>query len=200
MDGAGSRLGLHPHGRRVLAGLGLSVWICHPWAHGRRPEGPGGQRLATPLTAALSSGTAQERAPGRRVRANQRPPRAERITGATPTDLARFSRRPPGVGPAQPIDDATRRLFLSGMTQGLAPGAAVEECRTTLEGKWCALTLVPARGTPRELHVRRADVDGAIRGSAQAATALRAILWEQIAAASYAPAPSSAPAASGTRT
>lgn len=78
------------------------------------------------------------------------------------------------------IDDALRCVFLSGMAAGLSPAFSVEECRTVLEGQWCSVTLRKGPFSLPVLHVRRVDIDAAMRGAEAAAKLVRTIFAEQI--------------------
>lgn len=78
------------------------------------------------------------------------------------------------------IDDARRRVFLTQLLHEIAPAVTVAECRTILEGQWCAVS-PQARQLPLpRLHIRRADIDGAIRGAAPAVRLLQAVLREHL--------------------
>ena len=80
------------------------------------------------------------------------------------------------------IDDALRCVYLSGMAGGLSSAFAVEECQTTLEGQWCAVTLKKGPFSLPAINVRRVDIDAAMRGAEPAARIVRAVFAEHIGA------------------
>lgn len=98
-----------------------------------------------------------------------------RSQGLTPTPAG------PGGAPARAeIDDALRVAFLHTVAQDIVADVRVAECRTVLEGQWCAVALEVRQLRFPPFHVARADVDGAVRGAASAIMRVRAVLRERL--------------------